>query len=125
MKKIIFILLFSLITVVTFAQPQYFKATSISLRILPNGTWSEWLQVDLPVFIDLDRKHIEVATAIPQIFDYTGFESERISGGTVYGSLATDSNYGKVYIQLYLYDDYRCYLKVIYSDMEYQYQLTK
>lgn len=125
MKKYIFIALLLLVTSATFAQPQWFKATSASLKTLPNGIWSEWVDVDLTVVIDADKKHIEVLTTVPQVFDYVTLEAEKIEGGTVYGGLATDTNYKTVYIEVYIYDDSDLYLKITYSDVEYRYRLTE
>jgi len=126
MKKLIFIfsLLLVVFTIQAQAQVDWYKATTFSMRALPSGLWSEETATFLPVSISSATKRIEIFTEAKQIFDYVTFSTTEFSYGTVYGSYATDSNYGAVYIEIIIYNSKQVYIKITYSDFEYKYKLV-
>lgn len=125
MKKLVFLALFTLVTLVSNAQASWFKATSFCYKEPSDIYWSEWTNVDLKVVLDVQRKHIEILSSSPQIFDFLGLEKTSIVGGNVYSSYATDTNYTSVIIEIYIYDNNECYFVVTYNDIEYKYALTE
>lgn len=123
MKRFLFLILLTAFSLLASATPLYFNTTAFTIRILPDGKWSQWEKVTIPFSINAETKHIEILSQEPQVFDYTGFESTSFDGGIVYGSYATDKNSLTVYIELYLYTSGLVYFNVEYSDVEYKYKL--
>ncbi|MGV8961862.1 MAG: hypothetical protein ACOH2V_00510 [Candidatus Saccharimonadaceae bacterium] len=122
MKKLLLILVFVIVTITTQAAPLWYHITGLSTRD-PNGEWSTWVYTDLSMAINFDTKHIEIYTENIQIFDYSGFVTSSIDKGTMYKSLATDSQFRTVEVYLLIYDSGIVYFKVAYNNLEYVYNV--
>lgn len=125
MKKFFFVVIFAIIAITTFAQDTWFSATSFAGRMYPNGQWSEWFVSDIPIVMNFATKHIEIWSETKQIIDFVELKEESFNGGKVYKTLATDTNYKTIGVQIFLYNSGSAYLKIIdyFKEIEYKYKL--
>lgn len=123
MKKIILLLIFSTLAFILNAEPLYLKATAIQTKLLPNGEWSSWEQVDIFVIVDTEVKAVQILSKEIQEFNFVSFVSKSFDGGKIYISPATDSKGRNVYLTFCLYDSGFSYIQIEYKDFEYKYKL--
>jgi hypothetical protein len=124
MKKL-FVVLMMLTMLVSLSSAQsIYNAEKFAGRIVPNGQWSEWQNIEVIVIWDFEAKRIIVKTVDPQIIDYNDLSKKRFSNHWVYSGYATDTNYLVIRLEIYLYDSGTTIIKIMYNDFEYKYRLS-
>ncbi len=123
MKKLFFLLLFTIAVFTVQSENIWFTTTHYSIKAVENGTWSNWVPVKIPVMINIDQQHIEIYSQKTQILDLEDLIKERFSRGVTYSAFATDSNYKRILITLSFYDNGNLTLGIIYNDIMYRYKL--
>lgn len=122
MKKIVFIVLFIVSTIVVSAQAEWFTTSHFSVTPVPRVEWSEWTPVEILVSIDIPAKRIVIFSDEQQIIDVQSFVKKTFPNCDAYGSYATDTNYGLIYVSLYFFTTGEVQLEIQYSDVAYKYQ---
>jgi hypothetical protein len=125
MKKLIFLLLFVIVTITASAQTQWFTTSYYSVTPYPNVSWSEWYPVEISVSMNATTHHIEIFSSTKQIIDYQTLEKRVFSNCDAYGAYATDSNYGLIYISIYFFHTGEMQMEIQYNDVAYKYQFKK
>jgi hypothetical protein len=123
MKKLIFLLLIVMATMVASAQTSWFKATHFSITPYPEVSWFEWYTTDIMVYMDVKAQHIEIYSEVTQILDFKEVEEIKFSNCKAYGAYGTDRNYKTIYIFIYFFYTGEVQLEIQYSDVAYKYQL--
>lgn len=125
MKKLIFILLFLPLLLVVKAEPIFLKTVAIDLNENGKG-WQGWVPLtdQRMVVIDFSKNNITILTETPQIYDYVELKEYSFQSGKVLKGIATDTDYDKVIIELYIYDVGTVIFKGIYSNFQFKYRLS-
>ena len=127
MKKLLLIIV--MFTSTLLVEAQTWRAYSLSVRSLENGTWTSWVTqgVDIEVTLDLNREELwifsenvqkyTIIKKFNQYYDYTdGIKSEIFEYGVV------DNNNVRATFVARCGDDFvQIYIK--YADLEIMYQL--
>lgn len=121
MYKVIILLLGLLVTSTLQSQESWFVCSSVSYQIV-GESWTKPESTDIPIFMSTSKKRIEIYSKKTQIIDYVGFETTSTKAIS-FGSFATDSDYKKIYIVLYILNNVS-YLEVQYSDVNIRYELS-
>jgi len=122
MNKLLFVLILVLLSTPLCSQSYWFNGSSMSYK-MPGESWSTPVSTNIPISMDADRKRIEVYSDETQIIDYVGFET--LDNNNLYfGSFATDSDYKKIYIKLYVLPNDVAYLEIQYSNIYIKYELS-
>ena len=122
-RLIVFLMMLTMIVSLSVGQKIY-SSDRFAGRMLPNGEWSEWQEISVPVVWDFAERRIIIHTTDVQILDYRELAKKRYSNYYVYSNYATDSNYNVIKLEIYLYDSGTAIIKIIYSDFEYKYRLA-
>lgn len=125
MRKLIFLLLFVIVTMAASAQTEWFVTSHYSITPYPEVNWSEWYPTEVEVSINTADKHIVIYSAKQQIIDYQTLVRKEYSNCNAYSGFATDANYGLIYISLYFFKTGELQLEIQYSDVAYKYQFKK
>jgi hypothetical protein len=123
MKAFLVSLFLLFLTTTTFAETRWFKAEAFTIRELPYGNWQKWVKSDLLISLNFDKKRIIVHSKSPQIFDYIQLTEVASSLGTKFVGPATDTKYLVVQLEFIVFDKGGFGFKVVYNDLEYQYQM--
>ena len=123
MKRFLLILLFISVSVCSFAQTHWFRATHYAISPYPEVKWSQWYPVDIQVAMNAHDKRIEIANNEPQIIDYESLEVSETSAAKYFSGFATDSDYKTIFIVLAFFNSGEVQLTIVYSDVTYKYKL--
>lgn len=125
MKKLLLVTMLLVTSIVTQAEPLWYKLNNVSSKVVSENVWSAWTSVSINMTMDFERKRIVIYSQKIQVIDYVSFEPGVFDEGTTFSGLATDSNYKTVRITLFYYNSKRMLLKVSYSDFEYIYEIVE
>ena len=121
MNKLFILLVLLLLSTSLYSQAYWFKGISVSYKVT-GESWSKPVSSNIPISMDADRKRIEIYSDETQIIDYVGFETLD-NNNLFFGSFATDSDYKKIYIKLYVLPNDIAFLEVQYSNVYIKYEL--
>lgn len=121
MNKIYLFLLIFLNPFQLFSQEvEILLISSVSYKI-EGESWVDEIPLNTRMELNEKTKRIQIYTKEIQIIDYVGFEPLS-SDVAIFGSLATDSNYNKIYIR-FLIQEEDAYFIIDYSDISIKYRL--
>ena len=66
MKRLMLMMLFSLISLTTFAQTEWFTATEFAIKV--DNEWSDWIDCDVSVKIDIGNDKVTIYSNEVQIY---------------------------------------------------------
>jgi len=118
-------MLFVVSTIIASAQTTWFTTSHFSATSLPKIEWSEWTPVEIQVSIDVSANRIVIFSSEQQIIDVRSFVKKTFPNCDAYGSYATDTNYGLIYVSLYFFTTGEVQLEIQYSDVAYKYQFKE
>lgn len=94
--------------------------SSVSYKI-EGESWADEIPLNTKMEFNEKIKRIQIYTKETQIIDYVEFESLS-NDVAIFGSLATDSNYNKIYIKFLIQEEV-AYFIVDYNDISIKYKL--
>lgn len=128
MRKILFVLIFALFAIASWAQSYRFVADYSSFRVNKGYGWSDWSDWydcgSIVITIDLDEEIIRIYSENTQ--DYVVVEdagSDYVDGGEMTGVIAVDSRGQRCKIDIVYYYRKQSHLYVRYSDVEFGYMI--
>ena len=66
MKRLMLMMLFSLMSLTTFAQTEWFTATEFAIKV--DNEWSDWIDCDISVKIDIGNDKVTIYSNEVQIY---------------------------------------------------------
>lgn len=126
MKKMFLLIAMVVISVTAMAEETWLTAKSFSFKSQYEGTFGEWKPCNIPIVIDFEKKRINIKSKEEQIIDWVYLEEKTAwdSSTTYYESLATDTNYQTIKVQIW-YQSTQMVIRIFYSDVQYQYRIPK
>lgn len=122
MKKLILIISFVLLSLIAFSQTHIFQTTQFSAKFT-GYEWSDWVPSSLDITWNLSIARIIIYSADTQIIDYQNEITKTYTSYTVTRATATDREHLPILIEFTTYITGDSYLKISYSDIQYQYKL--
>lgn len=124
LKKILIISVFLIVSLVTVcAENRYYLATHYTSKTT-QGEFSEWVQTEVPVFLDTTRKRIVISSRKEQVIDYIALDQTKDKNSVQLKTIATDSNYQKIIVTFIATNDGLLFLLIEYNDYQYMYSLV-
>lgn len=124
LKKILIISVFLIVSLVTVcAENRYYLATHYTSKTT-QGEFSEWVQTEVPVFLDTTRKRIVISSRKEQVIDYIALNQTKDKNSVQLKTIATDSNYQKIIVTFIATNDGLLFLLIEYNDYQYMYSLV-
>ena len=124
MKKLIILMVIFLTSVCTFAtDAEWGKATRLNYRNI-GYDWVGWQTTNIDVNWDYDSNQIIIYSDEKQIIDYWNLKKSYSNGITKYRMNADDTQHNRLIMEIYLYDSGGVFIKMLYSNVEYKYELN-
>lgn len=126
MKKLLLVLALVIISMTSMAEEVWFTATHIAFKSEYQSEYDPWKECSIPIMIDVERKRIVINSKEQQIIDWVSLEERNSSDSSskYYTSLATDTNYKTIRIELW-YQDRQMVVRVNYNGIHCQYRIPK
>ena len=120
MKKLI-ILLAILLSSINASATDY-KAVRLNFRNV-GYQWVGWQQTNIDIAWDYDSRKLVIYSDEVQVIDYWNIKESYSNGVTMYTMNADDTQNHRLILQIYVYNNGGAYIKMLYSNVEYKYEL--
>lgn len=125
MKRLIIVLCL-FVSVIVNAEVLPLKLTQMCYKEEAYTTWSKWKECDIDAYWDIDEEQLVISSEKVQIIDYKEATVTKFKDYTLIKSTkATDSDYSRIWLELYIYNSGVGYIKVIYKDVEFKYKMYR
>lgn len=124
MKKYILLILFVMISFLTFSTERWYTATGFSAKTPAQTEFSEWRKCNIPIMIDVEKKRVVIKSQETQIIDWENLEQKYQDGDMYFVGYATDIRYTTIKLEIWIQQT-QIVVRIYYSDIEYQYVIHK
>ena len=120
MKKLIILLVILLGSIASSATD--YKAVRLNYRNI-GYQWVGWQQTNIDIAWDYDSRKLVIYSDEVQVIDYWNIKESYSNGVTMYTMNADDTQNHRLILQIYVYNNGGAYIKMLYSNVEYKYEL--